>query len=427
MQHVGQKPLRPGASTDSQTEAAAQAGRPLHLPSFEERLKNLLAVPVLQMKIPADLREPFEQAIRSGERTLMVRIFAIVAALNAGETLFDPSMFPAPVIHRELMIRAFISGVFAAGAIILSRRSMFHWRHVILLVCGIVLLGGLSCCAVMYVGSSMTELVLLEAVLALTAMTMFLRIKASICGMICGVWLLILAIAVQYSRIQPFPIKIELVMFCGVILMMLTISRFMQYQYMFRMFITRTRDKIRHSAGDVINEKIADITYADQLTDVPNRRYFDELFETISQYISDAGQSLLPLSLCMIDLDHFAALNDAMGHERGDACLRAVASALRRHMRGRSDILARYGGDEFLLLLPGTDSTSARCVAARMHSAINRLALPNPGAPGGVLTASIGVFTVVTAGDTLTPLIKETEKAVAAAKTAGRNRVFADV
>ncbi|MDE8348822.1 MAG: GGDEF domain-containing protein, partial [Acidocella sp.] len=136
-------------------------------------------------------------------------------------------------------------------------------------------------------------------------------------------------------------------------------------------------------------------------------------------------KNLIPLSICMIDIDKFKSLNDQLGHLRGDHCLRVVADTIRNNLRGKSDILIRYGGDEFLLILPGTDGVRAVEVAERVLAAITDLQHANPGSPFGIITASIGVYTHLShpiSGDTL---IEHADTALYRAKTAGRNRVSA--
>lgn len=158
----------------------------------------------------------------------------------------------------------------------------------------------------------------------------------------------------------------------------------------------------------------------DALTRVYNRSYFDTQFLLACER---AAQNAQPLSLVMIDVDHFKRYNDAYGHLQGDACLAAVAGALARTLRS-GDFVARYGGEEFTLVLPDTESAEAGAIAERARAAVVELMIPTPAASGQI-TVSAGCATSGLADVAVTPtaLIEAADAALYAAKRAGRNRV----
>ncbi|NIE62410.1 sensor domain-containing diguanylate cyclase [Burkholderia sp. Ax-1719] len=158
----------------------------------------------------------------------------------------------------------------------------------------------------------------------------------------------------------------------------------------------------------------------DALTRVYNRSYFDTQFLLACER---AAQQAQPLSLVMIDVDHFKRYNDAYGHLHGDACLAAVAGALARTLR-QGDFVARYGGEEFALVLPDTDAQDACAIAERARAAVVELMIPTPAASGQI-TVSAGCATSSLADATVTPnaLIEAADAALYTAKRAGRNRV----
>ncbi|WP_321808575.1 sensor domain-containing diguanylate cyclase [Burkholderia sp. BCC1993] len=161
----------------------------------------------------------------------------------------------------------------------------------------------------------------------------------------------------------------------------------------------------------------------DGLTGAFNRSHFNDHFHTLFLQARRQGE---PLSLLMVDVDHFKAYNDAFGHVKGDACLIAVANALAGAVRRPSDIVARYGGEEFAIVLPNTGARGARVVAEEAREAVLRIDLAMPGSPAGRVSVSVGCATV-SADDLSTPdaLIEAADAALYRAKDAGRNRVVA--
>jgi diguanylate cyclase (GGDEF)-like protein len=151
----------------------------------------------------------------------------------------------------------------------------------------------------------------------------------------------------------------------------------------------------------------------DPLTGLANRRSFDA---GLARELAGIRRHGRPVSLCLLDVDHFKRYNDTHGHLAGDQALVLVASVLRSELRGL-DLAARYGGEEFVLLLPDTDLDAAAGVAERIRSAVADL--PAPGSP---LTVSIGVA-AATEGCFPDALIATADEALYAAKEGGRNRV----
>lgn len=173
-------------------------------------------------------------------------------------------------------------------------------------------------------------------------------------------------------------------------------------------------------------EKATAESRMDFLTGVHNRRAFDEM---ISDYAQQAEKQLKDLCLLMIDIDHFKKFNDTYGHQMGDEVIKVVARALTETLRG-SDVVARFGGEEFAVLLPGTPTNGALVVAENIRKTIAGKRLKRRDSDGdmGQITVSIGVARYrVGEGDTVPFLIKRADEALYSAKRAGRNRVVADL
>jgi diguanylate cyclase (GGDEF)-like protein len=176
-------------------------------------------------------------------------------------------------------------------------------------------------------------------------------------------------------------------------------------------------------AASLVNLRLRDglrsQSIRDSLTGLFNRRYLEESLEL---ECSRADRTLQPLSLIMADVDHFKQFNDSFGHEAGDIVLRQIADLLRRSAR-KGDVACRYGGEEFILMLPGSDLGAAIRLAERMRTAVHRLELAYRGRRMGDVTLSFGVAVYSAAAGGRGALIAAADHALYAAKAAGRNRV----
>ncbi len=161
------------------------------------------------------------------------------------------------------------------------------------------------------------------------------------------------------------------------------------------------------------------IAWTDALTGIPNRHYLDQ---ALAGHWHVERRAHHPLSVLMIDIDHFKSLNDRYGHPAGDACLRAVARVLQDALVRPDDVLARFGGEEFIALLHDADAAGAVVVAERLRAAVEALRIEHADNPHGVVTVSIGTASAAHRGETAR-LIQAADKALYEAKCAGRNRV----
>ena len=163
------------------------------------------------------------------------------------------------------------------------------------------------------------------------------------------------------------------------------------------------------------------LSMVDQLTNIPNRRSFDE---RLCLEWKQAIREHTPISLLMMDLDKFKDLNDTYGHQQGDVVLQMVAKIFPMSFRRPCDFAARWGGEEFVVLLPNTPLTSAVDIAEKIRVGIANA--PIPCSDGSILkiTVSIGVNSLIPAQNSLVDdFISKADTALYAAKDAGRNRV----
>jgi diguanylate cyclase (GGDEF)-like protein/PAS domain S-box-containing protein len=161
------------------------------------------------------------------------------------------------------------------------------------------------------------------------------------------------------------------------------------------------------------------LSVRDPLTGLFNRRYMEESCEREFRRASRHGR---PLSIVMVDLDHFKRFNDTFGHDAGDALLREFGALLQSHTR-KEDITCRYGGEEFLLLLPELSSGQACQCAEKLRHAIADMIVNFNGQAMGRITASFGVAAFPEHGDSVSALIRAADSSLYAAKKLGRDRV----
>jgi diguanylate cyclase (GGDEF)-like protein len=168
-----------------------------------------------------------------------------------------------------------------------------------------------------------------------------------------------------------------------------------------------------------LRETLRNQSIRDPLTGLFNRRYTEE---TLSRELSRAARDKTPLSLLMLDVDHFKRFNDTFGHEIGDEVLKQIAVLLQRQTRG-SDVASRLGGEELLVLLPGAALEAARSKAETIREAVSHLAIRAQGKAIGPVTISIGVATYPEHGQDGEELMRSADTALYAAKRGGRDRV----
>ncbi|MFL6707858.1 MAG: diguanylate cyclase [Massilia sp.] len=169
------------------------------------------------------------------------------------------------------------------------------------------------------------------------------------------------------------------------------------------------------------NRALRDMAMKDGLTGLSNRR---ELDSQLDMEMARASRASSSLALVMLDVDFFKLYNDTYGHAAGDACLRSVAHAIDASGRRPGDTAARFGGEEFAILLPSTDLAGARAVAIAVCEAVSNLQLPHAASELGVVTVSAGVATLRPGPHSRSSeLIEAADRGLYLAKAAGRNRV----
>jgi diguanylate cyclase (GGDEF)-like protein len=189
-----------------------------------------------------------------------------------------------------------------------------------------------------------------------------------------------------------------------------------------------TRQQLAVAVGETIKlslynlklrEELREQAIHDPLTGLCNRRYLDE---SLSHELHRAQRGKSPLCVVMLDLDYFKPFNDTFGHDAGDALLRELAQVMHDKLR-KSDICCRYGGDEFVLVLPDSSVADTQQRVEQICVVVKEKQIRNGGPPIDTITASAGIAAASEKGSTAAELLHAADTAMYAAKQAGRNRV----
>lgn len=174
------------------------------------------------------------------------------------------------------------------------------------------------------------------------------------------------------------------------------------------------------------NAHIKELAETDALTELTNRRGFERILNTEIRRCRRQGK---PISLALVDIDHFKLFNDRYGHLKGDTTLKDVGEAMLGAIRRPGDCAARYGGEEFVVILPDTDLNGAEHVCRNIQEAVSRIAITNDTSPFGRLTVSIGIAGVAMISrdrdwtEVREHLLRSADAALYHVKASGRNGV----
>jgi len=393
-----------------ETSPAALSGH--ESPDLSARIDALLTRR-MTAELPRDIADMYRNAARQIGRRNTSTFFIFVAFINLFNAGFDAFMMPLHVALISIGFRLFISFVFVTATVLFRRDQLVRFEPLI----------AITPCLVTIVLAGITGLlsgdpVLLERLMAdcmvmVLSANMFLFIDTRYACWLGGLTVLILSGFVTAAKISLIAVKAQIIFFYGGAEGALLWGGYRLNLYRIRLFLMTTRDVLRNAAALRDNAILSRDAFTDPLTNVANRRAFNAAVRALI----DSRRQLRALSLCMIDIDYFKQLNDRAGHMQGDLALREVASVINSQMRGKTDLLARFGGDEFLLLLADTSAGEALEIAERIRAVIEQLELSPR------ITVSIGVATVIGRQVTIDELLKEADGAMYRAKQAGRNRV----
>lgn len=188
-----------------------------------------------------------------------------------------------------------------------------------------------------------------------------------------------------------------------------------------RDYLLTLRETLQVSTLTADNTALTQLSTTDPLTGLSNRRFLEDRTAAFDHAIVHGRQ----LAVIIVDVDHFKAFNDFYGHRAGDECLRQLSAVFRQNRRDETDVVIRYGGEEFVVVLQDRTTAEAMIIAERLRLAVQILAVPHESRSDGVprVSISLGVAgTDICAGLSLSALIESADTALYQAKSAGRNR-----
>jgi diguanylate cyclase (GGDEF)-like protein len=383
-------------------------------------LESLAETPLSRLKIPDDIMAQFETLnIRASQRMIYNWCWWI-AGINIVSSIFDSGDLTGSDILLTLRMRITLTLSF----IFLARVSEFAVTagQRAALITGLCLLT-LITATICGLASQSAALFLIYFSMSLAVIytaLMLLQMNFLHTAMLAGVTMTAASVCLLIAPLMSIFEKLQLIVYLSGAMCALVNAGRRSHLYQSRNFIIQLRDELRSRKITGQNVKLSDIAYTDQLTEIPNRRYFRERIDGYAKQPT----AVLPCLMCLIDIDRFKNLNDQLGHMKGDQCLQLVGATLRDGLRGTPHLFARYGGEEFALFLPKAAFSEGMALIDGLRRAIWALNYPNPGTETGFVTISAGV-SVATTGFDPNEMLRRADAALYKAKQAGRNQVWA--
>ena len=185
-----------------------------------------------------------------------------------------------------------------------------------------------------------------------------------------------------------------------------------------RDILLNLRERVRRAELSASNAELTRLSYSDPLTGIANRRELNRYLNNLAD-----NRGFERIAFILFDIDHFKRYNDRYGHPAGDRCLTQVAQLLQKSLYRKGDLVARIGGEEFIMVLPDAGRRTAMLVAERLRETVEAAAIPHEASPiAPVVTVSAGVSEGPMSADVL-PVLSEADTALYRAKAAGRNCV----
>jgi diguanylate cyclase (GGDEF)-like protein len=373
------------------------------------------------LKFPGPLEQAFVDA-HAPERAVKLSLAMISAAFFYACILVGDAIMTPHDLAFVATLRVGVFGATALASVWALRHITIPWLH----EWGVTVVSGIACCITgalaLHGDQPLTYTKIIELLLIISFVGVFARfwplVGVGVVASVVHAWVFVHAVDTMGT------------LRLGASLLLLTTVCFSLHASYVRehsdrlSYLLDLRELGLRDALRATNERLSAAARTDALTGAANRRAFDEFLTQSWTRAQAEGRSL---SLLMVDVDHFKAYNDRHGHQEGDRCLQMVVEAMGPCLRRPVDMLARWGGEEFAVLITDADDAAARHVAQRICQAVEGLSLPLACASGPqVVTVSVGLASAQPdAQHSAQDLIRQADEALYSAKSGGRNQVCA--
>ncbi|TWI70691.1 diguanylate cyclase (GGDEF)-like protein [Desulfobotulus alkaliphilus] len=371
------------------------------------------------LRFPEILEEKYRQKELKRQKLLFPPMGAVALLFFVIYAIAD--YFMVPDVYQTIWILRFVMALVGIPLLI-AMASPRVQKHVDLLM----LAGLMGCVAVILILLILSHSPMaahyhtgLFIVLIFVTITIRFRLALGACFLILALY----AAALPFISAMPLPAKFNSVLVMGTVILLCLVGCYQIEYRQRRDFLANQMKKTDALRLQHLNRQLTKLSLSDPLTGLANRRHFDE---SLKLYWRRAERSGDPLSILFMDVDNFKSYNDNYGHPAGDECLKAIARILKAYSRRPLDISARFGGEEFVMLLPATEGQEACIFAEKIRSSVEGLAIPHAFSDvAGYLTLSIGVATAITDGrNDEQDLLERADAALYRAKTSGKNCVM---
>lgn len=414
------RPVTPTTNLDRQVQGSHQ--------TTMARIQDLLENGFPLMSFPSDLEEAFQRdALPARERHFLISGLISLLVYN-GYLLADQLMIP-DMFWLAAQLRLLVFTPIALLSLFLFWRGMhpFHRLMPLALVDVLMLLGGVGAASSLAIVIPLTESRMVHFfpvgyMVVITYGNVVSRMRFWYALTFTSIMLGIFVASVMSQDTFPprllWPISSMVI---SVALFTLCSNYFMERDER-RRFLRTLRERSLVRDLTQAHARLKDISRIDTLTGLHNQKHIQQHLNLIWER---AWRDRSALSLLLIDIDHFKKFNDRYGHTAGDECLQKVARVLQDGLRRPGDVVARLGGEEFLVVLPNTDASFANGVAERLRQAVESLQIRHESSTTARhLTVSVGVMTCQAHPDLVVDaLMQQAEQALQQAKSEGRNRV----
>ena len=405
----------------SSPDARAQGPRQAQNPVIMAEVERLLSGRTREIRLKGDLRRLFQE--RTWSRTAkIIRSWMIWVTLLDALTLgLNAILLPTAITLSMVAPACILPPAALATAFVWRKPKAFQFQRIVLIVGMLFILLSVALVGVSAGGEFYERHLNIMVFVAITAIIIFaipLTWTTVIAAMALGLYLFF---QMHNPSVEMGSTEAATLFFASGIIATVVSRRTMTILAQ-KTFLLELRDQSRVTELADANARLELLARTDPLTGIANRRW---MMEMLNHLWNGDMEHTEGVAMLMCDIDHFKMLNDSLGHGEGDRCLVKVAGIIQSSMRGNRDLVSRYGGEEFLIVLPGVDEEEATTVAERIREGVEHASLPNPASQvSPYATVSVGV---VHASDVATilpeQLQNQADEALYLAKQSGRNRV----